>query len=477
MSVHGFTEGDPDIQTGNHGRFQGITERIREGYFDSLGITVISLMPLAEFPSIQGPETLGYNPSLFFTVERDFGSPDDLRELVNTAHDKGLAVLLDQVFNHTDNDFNPLWQIILEHPNEESQGEGGLYFNGKTPWGNRVATEKKDVQNMLIDVCKLLIQEYHVDGFRFDATNSNYMDHGFLDTLAKELKGFKPNVLLIAENLPNQRDLNRQGFDGYGQWCDQFHDKIKALLREGTFEEKEYNTDSLGDIFFFSKRNFASHTNNVVNYCESHDEHSVPHEVSYNPVLNNPAAKDRKGRLGLFSTMAALGQPMIYMGQEFNVERPRNIITVNWPSDLVQHGFFRWASQLIQLRKRYPGLKLHGYNPAETGRFVWVIGPWMNTNRGGGRKVIGWRSRPDRRAHDVLVVMLNFENHEVQVDVDFGIPGIWVKLADMDGINDIPPIGNNSTQDPASIRTNDGLFSGFTLPSSSGFIYKWEAHL
>lgn len=477
MSVHGFTEGDPDIQTGNHGRFQGITERIREGYFDSLGITVISLMPLAEFPSIQGPETLGYNPSLFFTVERDFGSPDDLRELVNTAHDKGLAVLLDQVFNHTDNDFNPLWQIILEHPNEESQGEGGLYFNGKTPWGNRVATEKKDVQNMLIDACKLLIQEYHVDGFRFDATNSNYMDHGFLDTLAKELKGFKPNVLLIAENLPNQRDLNRQGFDGYGQWCDQFHDKIKALLREGTFEEKEYNTDSLGDIFFFSKRNFASHTNNVVNYCESHDEHSVPHEVSYNPVLNNPAAKDRKGRLGLFSTMAALGQPMIYMGQEFNVERPRNIITVNWPSDLVQHGFFRWASQLIQLRKRYPGLKLHGYNPAETGRFVWVIGPWMNANRGGGRKVIGWRSRPDRRAHDVLVVMLNFENHQVQVDVDLGIPGIWVKLADMDGINDIPPIGNNSTQDPASIRTNDGLFSGFTLPSSSGFIYKWEAHL
>ena len=120
-------------------------------------------------------------------------------------------------------------------PGEEFSSEGGLYFSGDTPWGNRVATEKEDVQNMLIDACKLAIVEYHVDGFRFDATNTNYMDHGFLLRLAVELKGIKPDVLLVAENLPNQPDLNRQGFDGFAQWCDLFHDKIKALLREGPF--------------------------------------------------------------------------------------------------------------------------------------------------------------------------------------------------------------------------------------------------
>ena len=68
--------------------------------------------------------------------------------------------------------------------------EGGLYFNGATPWGNRVATEKEDVQNMLIDACKLYLAEYHVDGFRFDATSTNYMDHGFMLRLADELKLF-----------------------------------------------------------------------------------------------------------------------------------------------------------------------------------------------------------------------------------------------------------------------------------------------
>jgi hypothetical protein len=245
----------------SHGRFAGIIERIEEGYFEGLGVTALSLMPLAEFPTPQGPNALGYNPSVFFTVERDFGSPDNLRRLVDTAHRHGLAVVLDQV-NHTDNDFNPLWKSIIEHPDEEARAsEGGLYFNGSTRWGNRVATEKRAVQNMLIDACRLIVAEYHVDGFRFDATHTDYMDHGFLLRLAGEIKRDKPDALLIAENLPNQPDLNRQGFDGFAQWYDPFHDKMKALLREGVFENTNfYDTERLGIIFFFSRDAFAAHT-------------------------------------------------------------------------------------------------------------------------------------------------------------------------------------------------------------------------
>jgi hypothetical protein len=132
----------------------------------------------------------------------------------------------------------------------------------------------------------------------------------------------------------------------------------------------------------------------------------------------------------MFSTLAAMGQPMIYMGQEFNVERERNFVTVQWPGDLSQQGFFQWARRLIHLRKRYPGLKLSGYNPAEDGRFSFVLAPWLAGNRGGGRRLIGWRSRPNGFATDTLVVMLNFENHDVLVDVDFGISGVWVRLAE-----------------------------------------------
>lgn len=477
LSVHGFTEGDADITEQHRGRFAGVTERIAAGYFDTLGVTALCLMPLAEVPSPQGPHTLGYDPSLFLAVERDFGAPDDLRQLVDTAHRHGLALVIDVVFNHTSNSFNPLWQLVLEHPGEESAGEGGLYFNGATPWGNRIATEKTDVQTMLIDACKTLVREYHVDGFRFDATHSYYMDHGFLRRLADEITTFAPDILLIAENLPNERDLNRQGWNGYAQWSGLFHDKMKALLREGPFEGWTNDTVALGDAFYFSRAQYADHTNNVVNYCESHDEHSVPYELRHTPWLNHPAAKERKGRLGLFATAVALGQPMIYMGQEFNVERERSIVTVQWPERLDDHGFFQWARRLLHLRRRYPGLRLSGFGPAATGQFTWILGPWMDEQRGGNQKVLGWRARPDERATDTLIVLLNFEGATVTVDIDLGLPGRWVKLADIDRVNDIPPNGANSVDDPAALHSGDGRFTGFDLPSSSGFVYKWQAPL
>jgi 1,4-alpha-glucan branching enzyme len=473
LSVYGFTEGDAGIK--QPGRFAGITQRIREGYFDELGVNALSLMPLSEFPGEQGPGALGYSTSVFSAIERDFGTPDDLRELVNAAHERGMAVLLDQVFNHTNNHPNPLWQAILESPWEEGSADGGLYFNGSTMWGNRVATEKRDVQNLLIDTCKMFMTEYHVDGFRFDSTRN--VDHDFLPRLADELTRFRPEVVLVAEHLPNESYLNRSGYDGYSQWADQFHDKMKALLREGVFDDSNFfSTDRLGDIFYFSRSAFAAHTNNTVNYVESHDETSVPYEVGRNPATDHPATKDRKGRLGLFATVAALGIPMIYMGQEFNVERDRNTVSFPWPADGPEsNGFHRWARRLIHLRRRYPGLRIAGSDPAGDGRFTWVLGPWMDGAHGGERKVLGWRLRPGRSAHDTMVVLLNFEPFPVRVDVELGMAGSWVKLADLDRVEDIPPVGTNSTADPATLHSDDGRFSAFDLPSSGGFLYKWES--
>lgn len=477
LSVFGFTEGDYDIPQNIRGRFNGVTERIRRGYFEDLGVTALSIMPLNEVPTMQSPNSLGYDPSLHLSVERDFGGPNDLRDLVNEAHNHGLTVILDMVFNHTSNSFNPLWQMILENPKEASQNEGGLYFSGQSPWGNRLDTWKTDVQNLFIDCCKMYIKEYHADGFRFDATyHDDWMSGEFLIRLAQELKGYKPDILLIAENLPNQSDLNLNGYDGYAQWCDFYHDKVKSLLREGVYDNQDLNnTNNLGDIFYFCKPQFAAHTNNCINYVESHDETSPAFEVGTNPALGNGAAKDRKSRLGIFATMVALGQPMIYMGGEFNPERDRNVVSFNWPKDLNSEGFYQWTRRLIRLRRRYPGFKIHGFSPADEGRFSWVVGPWMSGDRAGGQKAIGWRARPNGAPNDELLVLLNFENHDVQVDLDLGMPGSWVKLADINNVNDIAPEGNNSINDPATLKTADGRFAGFNLPPSSAYVYKWES--
>jgi len=244
-------------------------------------------------------------------------------------------------------------------------------------------------------------------------------------------------------------------------------------LREGEFENVDNHPEELGDIFYFSKGRFAAHTNNVINYCESHDEHSVAHEISFTENLNTPQAKERKSRLGLFSAMVALGQPMIYMGQEFGIERARNHVYFDFPESLDEHEFFQWASRLMRLRKRYPGLRLHGFNPIEDGQFQWIAGSWMSDSA--NKRVLGWRSTPNDNPHDILVVLLNFENHDVAVDVDFGCPGTWIRLANIDSVNDIAPDGNNSIDDDTAIHLQDTtVVHDFVLQDSSGYIYKWE---
>lgn len=475
MSVYGFTEGDWGIPADDRGRFDGVSDRIEEGYFDRLGVTALSLMPLHEIDSRYGPTTKGYEPTLHFTVERDFGRPDDFRRLVDLAHRNGLAVLVDQVMCHTSNRINPLWEMVLEHPSQQDDpGEGGLYFSGSTPWGNRLATEREEVQNLLIDACKLMLVEYRVDGFRFDATHSDHMDHGFLRRLARELQGLKADVILVAENLPNQPDLNLDGPDGFAQWSDLFHKKAIALLTEAPHQGQDSSPRRMGEMFYFCRDGFATHTHHVVNYTESHDEHSVAYEVGTTAALSDPASVDRKGRLGLMAAMTALGQPMIYMGQEFNLVRSAGLVRLAWPEELASHGFFQWARRLIRLRRRYPGLRISGSNPIEQGDFAWVLAPWMGPDRGQGLRVIGWRTRVEGRPYESMVVLLNFEPRDVRVDVAFGQAGTWIKLADIDRVNDIPPEGTNGSDDPAAVRTG-GVFGGYTLPPASGFIYKRSA--
>jgi 1,4-alpha-glucan branching enzyme len=478
LHVSGFTHGHDDVPPEHQGTFQGIIDRIESGYFEALGVTALYLLPVAEAPTPQGINALGYNTSVFTAIERDFGTPDDLRRLVQTAHRHGLAVILDQVFNHTANEFNPLWKLILDHPDEWGRGEeGGLYFSGESPWGNRTSTERAETGNLLIDVCRLLLTEYHVDGFRFDYTHSSVMHHAFMNRMADALQAAKPDVVLIAENMPNESDLNREGYNGYAQWHDHFHDGVKALLREGPFEGIDDHPEVLGEMFYFSKGSFAAHTNNVVNYCESHDENSVPFEVATSPEpnLNTPPAKARKSRLGFAASMLALGQPMIYMGQEFCVERERNVVHYPRPSDPAADPFFNWARGIIHLRRRYPSLRLHGFDPMADKQFTWIVGPWLNARQGAGRRVIGWRAAAAAEPEQQMAVLFNFENHPVEIDLELGLPGVWLCVANIDAVHDQPPVGDNGVSAPSALHTADGRAPGFVLPDSSVLVYTWGA--
>ena len=116
---------------------------------------------------------------------------------------------------------------------------------------------------------------------------------------------------------------------------------------------------------------------------------------------------------------------MLFMGQEFNSEQPRNVVTVDWPADPTADPFFVWAAGIIGLRRANPGLRMDGYDPAADGRFAWILGPWMDSAHGGGRATLGWRARPDADSHHDLVVLLNFEPYAAEVDLELGRAGTW----------------------------------------------------
>jgi maltooligosyltrehalose trehalohydrolase len=218
------------------GTFAGVMERLE--HLSDLGITVVELMPVADFP---GRWNWGYDGVSLFAPARCYGAPDDLRRLVDRAHRLGLAVILDVVYNHFGPDgaystvFSPFY----------------LSSKHRTPWGAAVNLDgdhSHHVRSFFIENALHWLTEYHLDGLRLDAT------HGFVDDsachfvrqLALSVRESinDRSVLLMAED---ERNLNTivLPFDegGWGLdavWSDDFHHQIRRLSagdRDGYYQD------------------------------------------------------------------------------------------------------------------------------------------------------------------------------------------------------------------------------------------------
>jgi 1,4-alpha-glucan branching enzyme len=130
-------------------------------YLLGLGATALQLLPLNEFA---GDVSWGYNPSFFYAIESSYGTPDQLKALVDTAHQKGIAVVLDVVPNHGGSGDNVLWQIA------QTDIRNGTYYDGDTVWGPMLNFDNDVARHFFIQNLVYLAREYHIDGFRFDFT-------------------------------------------------------------------------------------------------------------------------------------------------------------------------------------------------------------------------------------------------------------------------------------------------------------------
>ncbi|MHC4178314.1 MAG: alpha-amylase family glycosyl hydrolase [Planctomycetota bacterium] len=189
-------------------------------YIRSLGFNAVQPLPVHEFSQ---DRSWGYNPASFFAPESAYGSPQDLKHFVDTAHQHGLAVIFDVVYNHAGPADNVLWNY------DGYSGDGGIYFEGgqMTWWGRGPAWQKREVQDFFFQNAQMFLEDYNADGLRFDVTTQ--INGNYLREVLWRLKQEFPGKYLIAEHLPAHPWITTAGnFDA--TWFARAHHECQRAL-------------------------------------------------------------------------------------------------------------------------------------------------------------------------------------------------------------------------------------------------------
>ena len=204
------------------GTFSGVKEKL--DYLVDLGVTAIELMPLSDFP---GGRNWGYDGVLPYAPDSSYGTPEELKDLVQAAHQKGLMVFLDVVYNH----FGPEGNYLNSYTPQ--------FFTDRheTPWGAAVNFDGEggeQVREYVINNALYWISEYHIDGLRLDAVHAIQDDSEkhLLEELAERVQegpGRDCHVHLVLENESNAASYMRSGLYR-AQWNDDFHNSFHVAL-------------------------------------------------------------------------------------------------------------------------------------------------------------------------------------------------------------------------------------------------------
>ncbi|MGB6535515.1 MAG: malto-oligosyltrehalose trehalohydrolase [Xanthobacteraceae bacterium] len=218
-----------ELHAGIFGGFAGVARELRR--LSELGVTAIELMPVAEFP---GARNWGYDGALPYAPECSYGTPDDLKGLIDAAHGHGLMVFLDVVYNHFGPDGNYLPVLAPAMFRDDVS----------TPWGPAIDFRLRQVRRFFTENALYWINEYRFDGLRFDAVHA-ITESDWLDEMAAEVRAsVEPgrHVHLVLENDKNEASHLVRGFDA--QWNDDGHHVLHVLL---TGEREGYYADYADD--------------------------------------------------------------------------------------------------------------------------------------------------------------------------------------------------------------------------------------
>jgi 1,4-alpha-glucan branching enzyme len=353
LHITDFSGGDSDID--HRGTYLGAIEKL--DYLQDLGINAIELMPVNEYP---GDYSWGYKVRHFFAAESSYGSTLDLKRLIDECHGRGIRVIMDGIYNHTDEECPLLlidrnyWYYANKHYPEDPQNYWGPEFNYDT------YDQKLDIKpawQYIGDVVRFWIQEYHIDGIRFDAVrqlnNDRFMD--WLGDAAKAATAPKP-FYNIAEHIPDTSKVVEPTGPLDACWHESFRYFVVPHLCGDQFEP-----DRLQEVLDPRRQGYTTATN-VINYLATHDRERLLRELGNRNIFDHEAF--RRAKLGAALLLTAMGVPMIWMGEEFGeFKRKSTTVTqskkIAWPllQEAPNQELFQYYKHLIALRKQSPALQ------------------------------------------------------------------------------------------------------------------------
>jgi 1,4-alpha-glucan branching enzyme len=408
-----------------------ITERIRTGYFNQLGVNTLELMPLVASAwtthqrRVPERDPWGYAPISWYALNGDYGAPEDLAELVRAAHERGLSVIVDYSLDHGYGgdrhglltDLWPAWR----KPEPDN------------PWGLlELKLGDPRLRRFLIGALERFLVHYNVDGFRMDWTEK--MPWREWVTFVKAVRRIKPKALLISEN-PVRDLVARAGFDG--TWDFFFQWEAPLLLRQvytnydGINRVQVDTQTKLVENLTTWKRGPHAPPSPLVRYIESHDlpriarprvrwQHGGDQLQDVDGDGRTPDwlahGGPAKSRLGATLLATVPGAPLIFAGQEFAAAD--DLVWAYDPLDWrsFDRRTFAHYRKVFHLRQRHAQLRSEDLRVLvnDSKRHLLVYSRGTDA------------ARPDE---DSIVVALNFSSSALpEVAIPLPAPGRWQDL-------------------------------------------------
>jgi 1,4-alpha-glucan branching enzyme len=430
--------------------FQEVLDRLP--YLDALGVNAIQFMPLAEF---EGNDSWGYNPSFFMALDKAYGTKNKLKELIDSCHRRGMAVILDVVFNHSFGQ-NPMVQMYF-NPEAGEFGE----TSAENPWFNSVARhpfnvgydfnhESQATRYFVKKVGQHWLQDYKFDGFRFD------LSKGFTQTNSGSNVGLWGNfdqsrIDIIYDYVNHYRSIADDPYmilEHFGAWNEELAYANGGIMMwaKGT---SVYNEATMG-FLNGNNQNLYSNTPQargwsnyaLMQYMESHDEERLMYKnINFGNQVDGYSTRSLATALDRMSLAACFfiplpGPKMIWqfgeLGYDFSINRCSNgsisedcrtsakPVVWQYYDNTNRRGVFDTYRKLNYLKTTYPV-----FRDLNVGM---ELGPY--------RKWI----RYDSNDLDVMVVG-NFDVAGGDINVNFTQTGKWYDYLEDDSIN----ISNTNT--------------------------------